>query len=78
MKTFVKHVYDIDLVNIYKLLDNKISNDTSEKGAAKKKDFFERLSFSVKQIFQSNKENYNLHFQILLYKKIILPKLRGL
>jgi hypothetical protein len=60
MKTFVKHVYDIDLVNIYKLLDNKISNDTSEKGAAKKKDFLERLSFSVKQIFQSNKENYNL------------------
>ena len=60
MKTFVKHVYDIDLVNIYHLLDNKLSNDTSEKGAANKKDFLERLGYSIKQIFQSNKENYNL------------------
>ena len=60
MKTFVKHVYDIDIVNIYNLLDNKLSNDTSEKGTAKKKDFLERLSYSIKQIIQSDKENYNL------------------
>ena len=60
MKTFVKHVYDIDLVNIYNLLNNKLSNDTSEKGVAMKKDFLDRLGFSIKQIFQSNKENYNL------------------
>ena len=60
MKTFVKHVYDIDLVNIYHLLNAKLSNDTSEKGAANKKDFLERLGYSIKQIFKSNKENYNL------------------
>ena len=60
MQPFVKHVYDIDIVNIYHLLDNKISIDTSEKGEAKKKDFLERLSYSIKQIIQSDKEKYNL------------------
>ncbi len=63
MRTFVKHVYDIDIVNIYHLLDNKLSNDTSKKGVGKKKDFLERLSYSIKQIFRSNKENYNLEFE---------------
>jgi hypothetical protein len=38
MRTFVKHVYDIDIINIYNLLDNKLSDDTSEKGTAMKKD----------------------------------------
>jgi hypothetical protein len=60
MKTFVKHVYDVDIINIYHLLENKLSNDTSVKGAAKKKDFLERLSYSIKQIIQSDKENYDL------------------
>lgn len=60
MRTFVKHIYDIDIINIYHLLDNKLSDDTSEKGEAKKKDFLERLSYSIKQIIESNKENYNL------------------
>lgn len=63
MKTFVKHVYDIDIVNIYHLIDNKLSNDTSEKGAAKKKDFLDRLSFSVIQIISSNKEHYDINFK---------------
>lgn len=60
MKTFVKHVYDVDIINIYHLLDNKLSNDTSEKGAAKKKDFLERLSYSIKQIIESDKGNDDL------------------
>ena len=63
MKTFVKHVYDIDLVNIYHLLDNKISIDTSEKGEIKKKDFLERITYSIKQIILTDKENYNLEFE---------------
>jgi len=25
MKTFIKHVYDIDIINIYNLLENKLS-----------------------------------------------------
>ena len=63
MKTFVKHVYDIDIVNIYHLLNAKLSIDTSEKGAAKKKDFLERLNYSIKQIIYSDKENYDLKFE---------------
>lgn len=63
MRTFVKHVYDIDIVNIYHIIDNKLSNDTSEKGVAIKNDFLERLSYSIKQIILSDKENYNLIFE---------------
>ncbi len=76
MKTFVKHVYDIDLVNIYHLLDNKLSNDTSEKGVAKKKDFKERITYSIKQIILTDKENYNLEFEEYeaLPSYVITPK----
>ena len=60
MQPFVKHVYDIDIVNIYHLLENKLSIDTSEKGEVKKKDFLERLDSSIKHIIEIDKENYNL------------------
>ena len=63
MQPFVKHVYDIDIVNIYHLLENKLSIDTSEKGEAKKKDFLDRLDFSVIQILSSNKEDYDINFK---------------
>jgi len=60
MKTFVNHVYDIDIINIYNLLDNKLSKDTSEKGKANKKEFLERLVYSIRQIIEVDKEGYKI------------------
>ena len=60
MKTFVNHVYDIDIINIYNLLDNKLSKDTSEKGKSNKKEFLERLVYSIRQIIEVDKEGYKI------------------
>jgi len=76
MKTFVNHVYDIDIINIYNLLDNKLSKDTSEKGKANKKDFLERLKYSIKVIIHNHYDIYNidkLNFT-RLNKFILSPK----